>query len=280
MPLALAASLIGAVLAGWLWMRRAPAPAGPPVALVARVEWLAGEVNLDSRLATGVGAELAAGTTVATAPGEPPARVALRFASGSVRLDAGTRVRLVSASRLELERGAVYVDSDPAAAGGGGLEVETALGLVREIGTQFEVRLEDRGAGALEVRVREGRIEIEGARETHPVAAGERLRLSDDGSAERRPLAPDASEWGWVIAAAPTPEIEGMSLRAFLDWSCRETGRSLRFEDPSLESTAAGIVLHGTIEGLGHEEALGVVLAGAGLEHRVEAGSLVIRTPR
>src|SRR2546427_815740 len=81
-------------------------------------------------------------------------RAALRLDAGpSVRLDAGSDLRLVSAHVLELRRGAVYVDtgarspngSAATASGAEGpaspIEIRTSLGRVRDVGTQFEVRL-------------------------------------------------------------------------------------------------------------------------------------------
>jgi hypothetical protein len=81
-----------------------------------------------------------------------------------------------------------------------------------------------------------------------------------------------------VLAAAPGLEIEGQTLRSYLDWVARETGWTVSFTDESLERSAATIILYGTIEGLNPEESLSVILPGSGLDYRVENGSLAIAT--
>lgn len=291
-PLALAAGVLLAVALGWLVGRDgavAPSPAPPLVvastariAEIAQIERLDGEVRLDGEplAAAAIGRRLPAGAVVSTAgaaAGETPGRLSLRIGSGSVRLDGGSRLRLTSAVRLELEAGAVYVDA-PGADGGAGLVVGTAFGAVHEIGTQFEVRLSTAPAAALEVRVREGRVALARAAGPLPVVAGERLLLARDGSSAREPLAADAASWDWVLESAPTLEIEGRPLRELLDWVGRETGWRLAFDAPSTERAADGIVLHGTIEGLRPDQALEAVLAGAGLDYVVEGGRLTVRT--
>ena len=55
-----------------------------------------------------------------------------------MRLDADTRLGLVSGSVLELHRGAVYVDSGALAQR---LEIRTPFGIARNVGTRFDVRL-------------------------------------------------------------------------------------------------------------------------------------------
>jgi ferric-dicitrate binding protein FerR (iron transport regulator) len=229
------------------------------------------------------GRALAAGTTIETGAGATAGRLTLAWAGGgSLRLDAGSRARLVSASEIELAAGAIYVDSGEA--GGAPLEIATALGRVRELGTQFEVRL---GAGRdsmLTVSVRQGSVGVSRAAAAHEVAAGERLSLAGDGTVARSRVARHGAPWSWVLEAAPTFEIEGRSLAQLLAWVGRETGWRVSYEDPALAAAAGEIRLHGTIEGLRPDRAVEVVLPGAGLEHRLEDGVLVIvrpvRTPR
>jgi hypothetical protein len=71
-------------------------------------------------------------------------------------------------------------------------------------------------------------------------------------------------------------DIEGVKVRAFLDWLGRETGRRIEFADPEAASRAESIVLHGSIEHLTLAEAPAVVLASAGLGHRLTGGELEV----
>lgn len=191
-----------------------------------------------------------------------------------LRLDAGTVVRLESASTVRLDRGAVYVDSGGARAEG--IVVETALGDVREIGTRFEVRLAPEDGVALVVSVREGRVAVEGVRE---VAAGERLELAGDGTVTVRPLAAADPAWSWIAAAAAAFEIEGRTLGELLARYSIETGRPARFADAGLEAEAAGVVLHGSVAGLDPDEVLEAAVAGAGLRLVRDGATRVVDRP-
>lgn len=241
----LAASVVLALgLGWWLW------PAAPAVP-VARVE--------------SSGETIRGGAKVET--GESPA--AFRLAGGSsLRLDAGSRVRLVSASEVWLELGAVYLDS----AGVGTVAIHTPLGTVTEVGTQFEVRLL---GSAVRVRVREGAVRVD----SHQADAGTELTLRADGSVTRSRIAAYGPPWSWVLKAAPPLRIEGLTLEEVLEGVVRETGWTVRYEDPGIAASAGEIVVHGDVEHLAPDQALEVVLPGAGLDHRVVDGVLILRAP-
>jgi ferric-dicitrate binding protein FerR (iron transport regulator) len=283
---ALAASVLVAVLAGWWWFG---GEATVVVEDIATVELLDGRVETVRRDGQepgvpheiGVGTVLSSGLTLITpgGPGEPSGRIALRLVRGqSVRLDEGTRVHLLSDSRLELEQGAVYVDTGASGSGGAGLEIHTPLGIVREVGTQYEVRLRE-DDDAVRVRVREGTVSVTRDGESHAASYGEELTLRDDGLVVRSAVAPDGPAWHWVLAAAPSPDIEGQPLASFLDWVARETGWRVRYADEAIERSVATIKLHGTIEGLRPDESLDVILQGSGLDHRVEDGTILVVQP-
>jgi ferric-dicitrate binding protein FerR (iron transport regulator) len=260
---ALAACLLLLLLGGWWWL------AGDDRAVlgdIANVELSSGDLT--------VGETLKKGDIL-----EPAGRVAVRMVRGqSVRLDEGSRLLMLSESRLELERGAVYIDSGPSAPAGAATEILTPLGSVTETGTQFEVRLVDE-SDSVRISVREGGVSITTDEGSHAAVGGEQLTLGRDGSAERSALAPDAQQWFWVLETAPAIEIEGRSLASYLDWVARETGWRIRYADETLQRSAETILLHGTIEGLRPDESLGVVLEGSGLFYLREDGSVLIARP-
>ncbi len=283
-PAALAASLLLALAIGRWWMGGEAPLAADPIATADAVRgsaWVEpGPGGGATRFELAAGERLLPGTALATAGGGSAGRVALRLAGGqAVRLDSDSRLRLVSSARLELDSGAVYVDSGAPSTGGGALEVVTALGRVLEVGTQFEVRVGGGADGALRVRVREGAVSVVVGSGSHPVVAGEELRLSRDGTVARATVEPHGPAWAWTLAAAPGLDIEGLALSAFLEWASRETGWRVRYADEALAGSLAAIRLHGTIEGLRPDEAVGVVLAGAGFDHRVEEGMLLVTRP-
>ena len=198
--------------------------------------------------------------------------VRLRLVSGaSVRIDRGTRFRLISDSTLALDEGTVYVDSGGRRAGS--IEVRTAVGIARDIGTRFEVRFND---SALRVRVRDGQVRLSQSRQSHDAHPGDELTLDGNGSVVRRTVPIYGTDWRWVETLAPPFDLEGRSLRDFLNWITSENGWQLRFADSVVEQKSQTTTLHGSITGLTPEEALVAVLPTSGVEHRLENGVLLI----
>ena len=277
--------LSGLLAVGFLFFRASTdslAPLPEPRAPVAMLEVVRGSVNMlpassrsapDNLLALVVGEPIHAGATIETGP--ESGRAAVRLAGGqSMRLDVDTRVRVASSTGITLERGAVYFDS----ATGNSLEVRTTLGVVRDIGTQFEVRLlpEASTKSDLRIRVREGAVIFAGEGDSHHATVGEELAIAGDGTLTRGSASIHGQAWDWVVDMAPAPELTNQPLQAFLDWAAREGGWEVQFADGETAALAAQTVLHGDIGGLTLKEALQIVFDGSGLGHRLQQGALVI----
>ncbi|HSG66523.1 MAG TPA: FecR domain-containing protein, partial [Gammaproteobacteria bacterium] len=206
----------------------------------------------------------------------PTGRVALELPGAlSLRIDATTELTVHSARELELVRGTIYVDSGQTVATDS-LRVMTGLGVVSDIGTQFELTASET---LLRIRVREGAVRVDGSPTDAEVLgrAGEQLSLDADGGFERDPFSPFDADWAWVQTLADTPVIEGQSLMFFLDWVARETGRPLRFDAPVTETRARTVVLHGSAENLSPMEALDVMLSTTDFDYRLrDDGAIVI----
>jgi len=284
----LAAALVATVgVAGW-WL----AGRGSSGSAAARVESVLGDVTLEAAAGSGrpsggksrvepaqavpVGSRLATAGELNPA-GSEAGGVALRLAGGAaVRLAEGTRARLLSARRIELESGALYVDSAGAASGAETqVEIQTAIGWVREIGTQFSVRtLSD--VKRLEVRVREGEIQVQRRGDTVAAMAGSELVLGAEGPVGRRPISSHGADWDWVLDRAPAYAIEGRTLSEFLRWIGRETGWRIELSAAASQRSVGEVVLHGRITGLRPDRAAQVVLSGAELSGEVVDGTLRI----
>ncbi len=248
-----------------------PAFGGP----VGQVETVAGKVRMrvanDAEQVLRVGDVITAGSVIDTGP---LGRAAVRMASGSsLRLDRGTRLRGLTDARVALERGAVYFDSGAAGAGAP-MEIQTPLGVVHDVGTQFEVRLEGE---RMRVRVREGLVNVDRDGRRYDAGAGVELTVDATGALSRRSVPIFGPGWEWILAVAPTFELEGQTLDVFLEWVQRETGLSPSFVDPRTAAGAPGVVVHGSIEGMRPDQALEAVLPTCGLVHRVDSGILVIQ---
>lgn len=268
--LGVAATLV--VAFAW-WRRPAPAPA-PVVAVLQRAEglvWLRqSPASGDVAAAPVSGGAITAGTWIETGP---TGRAALRLDDGtSLRLDVSTRARLESAAILDLSQGAIYVDSGLPHSRSQ-LEIRSAFGVARDIGTQFELRLT---AHALRLRVREGRVDLDHAGSVHVAEAGEELRLLDGRPLERGTVPLRGEAWDWTQAIAPAFAIEGRPLRAFLDWYARESRYLIDTSKVPAGASGEAALIHGTIEGLTPEEALRAVLPTCGLSHRLAGETLIV----
>jgi ferric-dicitrate binding protein FerR (iron transport regulator) len=214
------------VLIGVRLTIRDDATVGSPAPTVATLEALSGAARLVPPSDTGVaervsfqvGDTIRAGSGVDTTTG---GRAALRLADGAaVRVDSGTRLQLLSGTTLHLDEGALYVDSG-AARGTSAIEVRTKLGVARDIGTRFEVRLD---GSAIRVRVRDGLVQLTQGRQSHDAKPGDELTLDENGRVVRRVVPVYGADWAWAAALARSFELEGRSLREFLDWVCEENG--------------------------------------------------------
>jgi ferric-dicitrate binding protein FerR (iron transport regulator) len=267
-----------AALAVVVWLR-APSPQSdrptllPPETL-ATLARIAGQVivtqpgSLPRSVAEGE--RVTAGTSVDTNPG---GRVAFQLQNGaSVRIDARSRVVFEAAARITLDQGRLYVDS------GGtqnleSVQVVTRSGIVRDTGTQFEVAASQ---SAVQIRVREGDVRIDGPSVGASLGRGESLRVDSDGRLERSSIATHGSEWSWVEALAPQLAIEGTKLQNFLQWASREQGVDWRFKDATAARHGEAVVLHGSISGLTPSEALDAVLPACGMAYEIRSGRLVV----
>ena len=219
-----------------------------PVATVAVSQGIARYLVDDNWLPLAVNSSIPAATDLQTGHN---GMLTLQLATGvQFRVAGDTQLRLLSADDIELKTGQVYIDSDRFSVGGD-LRLLTAFGEVHDIGTQFEV---DVNESRLRVRIREGQVFIARADERVHGGVGEEIRVDQQGRVGRDAFPTYGSEWGWAEALA-TP-FAGGSLKDFLVWIARETGYVLEFEDSRTERLAATVEPSGNTEGFTLEEAL------------------------
>lgn len=260
--IAAAAAIVFVVQRERVEVRPSTHPAATIVASVRKVE---GSVSAGTSLLLDEGISIRAGERIRTAAG---ALAAFDWSGGSLRVAESTEVSLDSSNVLTLARGAVYFASGPA---NSAVEVRTPFGVIRDIGTQFEVRLSDEN---VRVRVREGRVNLERGHDRHMADAGTELDASRSGSVERRAVSTLGSEWDWVLRAAPAMALDG-TVQDVLRNIAREKGLALRIADPAI----ASMTVHGNVP-LGPDEALDAAVAAAGLQYRVSGRDLIVERKR
>jgi len=261
-PLAMAASVILAISV--VLQPTPPVETPVPVGMVARN--VASKADQNS-----VGTEIYIGDTLATGA-DGGLSITLANAE-SVRLDEGTTLVVMAANRFELVEGRVYADTGNLMYRDKGLIIDTPLGAVTDVGTQFSVDLDDR---LLDVAVREGRVDVIDAGQEFVAVAGERMRIKPGQGATFEELAAHDQYWDWVSALAPSYDIENRSLLDFLRWASRETGLELVFVDNDLRMAAMRTDLHGSIENFEPDEAISAVLSTTNFDYRFEGNKLVI----
>jgi ferric-dicitrate binding protein FerR (iron transport regulator) len=170
----------------------------------------------------------------------------------------------------------VYFDSEDGAAAER-LEVRTALGTVRDVGTQFVARL---AGDRLDVGVRDGRVAIARAADSIDVRAGERVSVTNVANAPRREaVASFGADWDWAERLAPPFAIDGRPLIDFLRWVEAQTGRTLEFADPASEQAARDTVLSGSVD-LEPLPKLAAVIATTDLDYSLDGERIVIRASK
>jgi len=266
--IAAAAALLVVIGRGGRFPASSPPGTRESIATVLRAE---GSVRREGGGRPVAGDRLAPGSELETGS---DGRVALALAgASSLRLDRDTRLVLGLGTVLNLGRGAVYIDSGSRSARRSPFVVQTEIGTVRDVGTQFEVRVEH---DTLQVSVREGAAHLIHGGRPYQVGAGTRLLVKAEGTAETRPLAAGDPDWDWVLAIAPPFDLEGRTLGEYLDWVSRETGWRVQFADRSMEQAAVREILHGSIQGLRPDETPAAVLPPCGLRHRLTGGTLIV----
>ena len=213
---------------------------------------------------------ISAGTELRTLAG---GGAALSLGRGvSLRLASATEVQFDGLQDIRLQNGMLYLDNR--ASLGTGFRIGTSLGTVRDVGTQFEVRVTD---GSLRVRVREGRVEIDRAGGYVNGAAGDQVEIDVLGGVTRSTIAATDPAWLWAEAMASAPDIDGRPATELLAWVARETGRRLRYASPEVEQRAASVILHGNIRHMAPLAALDAMLATTDLEYALIDDTMEIR---
>ncbi len=209
-------------------------PAATPVAEIAVVNGTLVVGQDSNEVAVDAGRPVLAGERLFAGTGSG---ATLTLESGaSLRVRGGTTFEFAAPDDIVLLAGTIYVDSDTAATDSP-IIVETSLGTVTDIGTQFEVRS---GSDALRVRVRSGLIRLARSTVGEDVdgGPGDEIEVGADGHVDRRRVAATGPDWEWAEALAIAPAPGTASILDYFEWIARETGRELHFDSDATEFQA------------------------------------------
>ena len=177
---ALAAFVVAASVAVAVWMNPRPVTTTPSGVTIARSQRIQGRPLLVREGSGGVerlplsdSMSIRAGDVIQT---DDTSRASLQTRNGSsLRVDTASHVRVIAPEVIELIAGGAFVAT---AEGSRGFEVRTSMGSLRDIGTQFEVRLT---ASSLRLRVRTGMVEIHRGKDVTAAAAGTETTVTTGG---------------------------------------------------------------------------------------------------
>jgi len=266
---AFGAAAAAALVAAFVYVGGGPVPTGP-APLVAHVEQVQGVVTTATGARLGAGSGVVAGTRLDSGEGQ----VGFRLASGgSLRIAPHSRVVLVGSDEAQLLAGALYFDSEDQRSAE--FAIVTDLGRVRDVGTQFLVRLDDE---RLDVGVRAGLVNVTRGTRSDTASAGERLVATQATNDLRRDsISTVGGDWEWAERLAPPFDTNGRTLGEFLEWFSAQTGRTVVFADAALERTKLPAVLSGSVRDESPMQKLSAVLATNGLTYVLDGERVVIR---
>jgi hypothetical protein len=250
-------------------------PTGEPVAIgsIARLN----DGGVDVRFGflghrpLGVGDPLRVGDTLMT---RGLALVTLA-GGGTLRIGAGSTVKVTQQTQLSLERGLIYVDLPPGSSSSNPLRIMTRAGAIEHLGTEFEVMSDQQ---VVRIRVREGRIRVVSGSAVWIADAGVELLTTSNNQFSQRPFTTVGRDWLWIAALAPDYVIEGQPLIGFLRWVSRELGRPLNFADAHAREIANTTILYGSLHGQAPTDALATVLATTSLTYELRGDSIWVHS--
>jgi len=190
-------------------------------------------------------------------------------AGGHLAIAAHSNLTLTSATQVALTHGQVYYDSyaRPEAA----LTITTPYGAVTDIGTQFQLSVNE---SAATLAVREGEVQINHESGTTTLNSEERIQFDSDATGAKAHISSHDHDWEWVTQHQRADALNGKDLAFAAEWYARETGQALAYASSEARTRAEGISLHGEFSSLTPHQAIEVAMTGSGLSLARRSGTL------
>lgn len=194
--------------------------------------------------------------------------------SGSLRVGASSELDLVGEERVDLRRGNLYFDSKMHdLTSSSKIEVETPLGVIRNVGTQFVVQVAN---SDLIIGVREGEVKFRGGPHDFTIYQGQSAHIDSSYGIEILPLDGSSKFWGWPAEVAPKFHADGKILLDVIYWIGRETGRKIEFESNAARRLAASHELRGMGD-IEHTQAIPILTAATNLYFEVSDRVILVK---
>lgn len=273
---AIAASIVAAVLLITQVNLDANPPLLPPDATMVRFTGNGTRVNdqaIESLLPADTQLRFATGDSIAT--GNDAALAIAWNSAGSLRVNSSSNVTLVSLDRIELAAGEIYYDSKSLdAQATSAISVDTALGTIRHVGTQFLAKVDN---GGVNISVREGRVEFHShSDDVLYVDEGESVRIEGARTPAFSGVDPTGDDWNWASLIAPRLDVDGRSTHEIIAWISKETGRTVEYSDALAQSYAS----NDRIRGIGEVDplaALAIVPIATDLQLDIDKRAIRVR---
>jgi len=195
------------------------------------------------------------------------------FNGNEFRVDENTHFMVESNNHLKLISGQIYVDSD-STGGHHKLTIETPLGKVNHIGTQYSVSFIEE---QLQVGVRDGLVLVSSDSISQAeLSKGRNLVLNVEGQAIYSDIESYDPLWQWTQKITGGFAIQGQSLSDYLQWVSRETGYPIKWQSDNVRNKASSIKLSGSIIGILPLDSLDVIIPTTRLKYSLDDNKIYI----
>lgn len=197
------------------------------------------------------------------------ATMTLKWHDGAIlKFDRQTQIHFINKHEVSLLAGAIYFDSNDSSH----IRIHTSRGVVSDIGTQFETRLQPKN---LLVRVREGEVKVE-KQKGNPlyVTSGKALQLTDEHN-EISDITKD-DQWLWVDAMDEDFNFDGRTMAEVLSWIAQRENWTLQFKSEQDKKQAQEDILHGKLNITSSQELLKQLSLISDMQYQITNNTLIV----
>ncbi len=195
------------------------------------------------------------------------------FNGNEFRVDENTHFMVESNNHLKLISGQIYVDSD-STGGHHKLTIETPLGKVNHIGTQYSVSFSNE---QLKVGVREGLVLVSSdSLSSAELPKGRNLVLNGAGQAVYSDINAYDPQWQWTQKITGGYAIQDQSLTDYLQWVSKESGYPIKWQSDTVRNKASNIKLSGSINGILPVDSLDVIIPTTRFKYSLDGNQIYI----